>query len=58
MPLTLSSSSSSWAPAVLAWASPMEPTSTPISLSLVDMSAPTKRVSPPHRLATAARAIW
>ena len=26
----------------------------PISLSLVDMSAPTKRVSPPHRLATAA----
>ena len=30
----------------------------PISLSLVDMSAPIKRLSPPHGLATAARAIW
>jgi hypothetical protein len=45
-------------PGPVAKASPKLATSMPISLSLVDMSAPVNVASPPRMRSAATRAIW
>ena len=58
MPATASAKTSSSEPSVVANASPNDATSTPRSLSLVDMSAPVKAPGPSSSASTATSAIW